>query len=217
MAAVGNSEKSESANKNWPSGISFLLYCAGISLVLLVGYVIFSGKGFDFSASDKGVAFKSALNQGAASHDPVEQTEKSIELKEKFERIARSVPPKKIPVDQVNAALDEDKVPEPVNVDSRIPTQTQPAKIAPVRQNAFNGSWAGNGSIYIFEQNGPTVALIEMTNGITTSFAQGTVNGTHASLMAANVSGLTFPIELEMTGNRIKITAMGSEFFLDPS
>jgi hypothetical protein len=213
---MGVSEKSESSTNRWPSGIAFLMYCAGISLVLLVGYVIFSGKGFDFSANDKGVAFKSALNQGGVSGNPEVRAEKSNEIKERFEQASHAVPAEI----QDEETSQSPAPPTPVRKRHAAATMPKPEETPTLKKevtNPFNGSWTGNGSVYVFEQNGSTVALLETTNGISTSFAQGTANGAHASLMAANISGLTFPVEVYWDGSRIKLTAMGTEFFLDPS
>ena len=222
---MGSSEKSDSGASRWPTGTAFLMYCGGISLILLVGYVIFSGKGFDFSANEKGIAFKSALNQGAASNDPEVRAEKSKELQEKFAKVAQNasseISDNTDPIEpnrdfaSEDLGLEANPSPTPVrNVAHPVRAQRPLASRPPI--NPFNGSWTGNGSTYVFEQNGSTVALMETTNGIATSFAQGTANGSHATLMAANISGLTFPVEVHWDGARIKLTAMGTEFFLDP-
>lgn len=208
-------EPSPSNAARWPSGISFLLYCAGLSLVLLVGYVIFSGKGFDFSANDKGVAFRSALNQGGEATNPAQREEKSAEFQEKFEEVKRAAASTPAEAEMTS---DEVATPTPKRKKQNV-AAASPADESLVPQpdngNYFNGRWTGNGSFYVLEQNGTVVALMEMTNGIVTSYAQGTATGRHAQLMATNISGITFPVQIEFDGQRIKLTAMGNQFYLD--
>lgn len=205
------SEKPSSHSTRWPTGTSFLLYCAGISLIFLVGYVIFSGKGFDFSATEKGIAFRSALNQAGTAVTNEKQQEKSAQFQEKFEnikRVAAETPIHEAPVD-----VDPPKPKRNTSITSPDPdTRTNPANL----RHGFNGRWTGNGSIYVLEQQGSIVALMEMTNGIVTSYAQGTASGDQANLIAGNVSGMTFPVQIQSEGRRLKLIAMGNEFYLDP-
>ncbi len=211
---MNTNEKTTSNTGRWPTGMSFLLYCAGISLVLLVGYVIFSGKGFHFSANGEGVAFRSALNQGGEETNSAKREEKSAEFQEKFEQIKRVANS-----ENADAISEEPVAPTPKrskkNVAAPIPNEEDGFAPEPEEAVLFNGRWTGNGSYYVLEQHGSVVALMEMTNGIVTSYAQGTADGQQAQLMATNISGLTFPVQIVFEGHRLKLTANGSQFYLD--
>jgi hypothetical protein len=85
-------EKPRSTQK-WPSGLTFLLYCAGLSLLVLVGYVVTRDDGFKFTAGKEGVGLetiKTPLNQNAVPVDPATQAERSKELDETFQEATRS-------------------------------------------------------------------------------------------------------------------------------
>ncbi len=58
-------QQSETRPSSWPSGAKFLLYCAGISLLALVGVVAVRGGPFEFKASSEGVALSSPISPHA--------------------------------------------------------------------------------------------------------------------------------------------------------
>lgn len=194
----------EQPKSNLPSGMTFLLYCAGLSLLGLVGYVIVSGKQFNFTAGEKGIEFKTALNREGVPSDPVVRSAKSEEIREKFAAAAAilSEPP-------ASPIHSESKVRHTRAVEDNYAPEAKP------EVTNFNGTWVGNGSSYGFQQNGTNLALIETTNGVATSYAQGTINGKSATMTAVNISGLTFPITVEMKAHRLYLTAMGNSFALD--
>lgn len=77
--------QSETRLSFWPSGGKFLLYCAGISLLALVGLVVFRGGPFEFKASREGVALSSPLNSHAGEASPATREGESENLKKRAE------------------------------------------------------------------------------------------------------------------------------------
>ncbi|HTV19812.1 MAG TPA: hypothetical protein VMG12_14100 [Polyangiaceae bacterium] len=87
-----STEKPRTASR-WPSGLTFLLYCAGLSLLALVGYVVTHGEGFKFTAGTEGVGLESVktpLNQSTVSVDSSTQAVRSKELDEQFQEATRT-------------------------------------------------------------------------------------------------------------------------------
>jgi hypothetical protein len=181
--------------RRWPTGATFVLYCAGLSLVLLVIYVISSGKLFEFSANENGVVFKSALNHGTVSADTANK--RSEELK---------------------AKLDQASIAQPTQV-SPAPGSTalEAQASSPSNAASFTGTWTGGGSTYIIKQNGADITLAEWTNDVLTSYGNGTVSGGVATLSVNNIIGLTLSVELTIANGRIAMSSGGQTIYLEKS
>jgi hypothetical protein len=77
--------QSDAGSSSWPSGGKFLLYCAGISLLALVGFVVLRGRPFEFKANNEGVAFASPLTPGAGEAPREVREAESETLKKRVE------------------------------------------------------------------------------------------------------------------------------------
>ena len=189
-------QRSDIKTNRWPTGLTFVLYCAGFSLVLLVVYVITSGKLFEFSANEGGVVFKSALNQGTVSVDSANS--RSKELKAKFEE----------------ASMAQGTAPVQSAPSTQNPAPQQVVATAP-NVTSFAGTWTGEGSTYVIQQNGLNITLSEWTNQVLTSYGTGTVTGDVATLSVNNIIGLTFSIDLRKVKGQLEINTMGQTIYLD--
>lgn len=85
MVVVRQAQQSETRPSSWPSGGKFLLYCAGLSLLALVGLVVFRGGPFEFKASREGVTLSSPLNPGAGEASRATREAESETLKKRVE------------------------------------------------------------------------------------------------------------------------------------
>jgi hypothetical protein len=173
--------------RKWPSGMTFVMYCAGISLVLLTIYVITSKKDFEIDAKNAKLStIKAGLIPQGVSSEAAE--EKSSDLKEKFDQ-AKS---------QVVTA-------------SNGPTNGEGNGSNKDRQAAqFTGVWEGNGSTYELLQVGQEIILSERTNGIVTAYGEGTVSGEMASL---TVQTALLPVNIQLTfenSNQVRVTGPGT-------
>lgn len=82
MSTSADSNTTPSKSK-WPSGMTFVLYCAGASLLLLVISLVISGKPFSFSVEGDKVVLHGGLIPGGTV--PEEKAkEKSAELQKEF-------------------------------------------------------------------------------------------------------------------------------------
>jgi hypothetical protein len=160
----------------WPSGATFMMYCAGLTLVLLSASLVISGKPFSFSVEGDKVTLHGGLIPQGVSEEKAK--EKSAELQQQFE--ARPV------------SMGSESAPE---------TPAPATASAP-----FNGMWEGNGSTYVLIQEESAVVLSETTDGITTAYGIGTANGSMAQLNVETLAGtflveLTAENETEITVN----------------
>lgn len=186
----------------WPTGTTFVMYCAGVSLLLLVTYVITSGKLFEFSANESGVAFKSVLSNGNVPADSV--ASRSKELQAKF----------------AQASLAQQEATPPameVRERSISPTLSSRAATMVSAPQLFAGTWTGQGSTYKITQTGQNIALEEWTNQILTSYGTGTVSGERATLTVNNIVGLTLQVELTIANGKLEVSSSGQTFQLDRS
>jgi len=169
----------------WPTGMTFVMYCGGVSLLLLTVYIIISKKDFNLDAQ-KGTL--STINAGTSA--PVngqEAEQKKEQLKQQFDQAKTQT-----------ASMESGIAGEGAN-----------------SADSFNGMWsiAGSGSSYTIEQNGSTIVLAEMTNGEISAFGSGTVNGIHAALTIQAVESLPYQIQLTLEGSQIKLLAPTGETY----
>jgi hypothetical protein len=143
----------------WPSGATFMMYCAGLTLVLLAASLVISGKPFSFSVEGDKVTLHGGLIPQGVNEEKAK--EKSAELQQQFETR---------PVSMAGESTPETPAPA---------TASAP----------FNGMWEGNGSTYVLIQEGSTVILSETTDGITSAYGIGTANGSMAQLNVETLAG----------------------------
>jgi hypothetical protein len=190
--------------------MNFVMYCAGVSLLVLVVYIVVRGQGFSFDVGKEGVKLatvKSALSPKAVEVDK-DTEQRSKDLGEKFEAAMRPVAPEptevkkpaKAKAKRAGSATEEDVADPPPPGASAIP---------------FNGTWTGNGSTYVLQQQGAHVAFQELTNGLVTSAGGGTATGNRAEVDAMNVAGLTIPIQLSIEGTKLVLSAFGATYVLE--
>lgn len=74
----------------WPSGMTFVMYCAGITMVLLAVSLIISGKPFAFSVEDNKVTLHGGLVPQGVPEEKAK--EKSTELEQQFTEAKLTTP-----------------------------------------------------------------------------------------------------------------------------
>jgi hypothetical protein len=77
-----NSDNATPKSK-WPTGMTFLMYCAGLTLVLLAVSLVISGKPFAFSVDGDKVTLHGGLTPQGIPEEKAK--EKSSELQQKFD------------------------------------------------------------------------------------------------------------------------------------
>ncbi len=74
----------------WPSGMTFVMYCAGVTMLLLAVSLLISGKPFAFSVEDNKVTLHGGLiPQGVPE---AKAQEKSVDLQQQFVEAKSSTP-----------------------------------------------------------------------------------------------------------------------------
>jgi hypothetical protein len=74
----------------WPSGMTFVMYCAGVTMVLLAVSLVISGKPFAFSVEDSKVTLHGGLMPQGVPEEKAK--EKSTELQQQFTEAKLSTP-----------------------------------------------------------------------------------------------------------------------------
>lgn len=183
-----NDQNQDKPKGKWPSGTTFVMYCGGLSLLVLTVYVTISGKDFNFTAKEVSLStIKTGLAPQGIATEAVQQ--QSAQLKEKFDKASSEVASAKT----ADAAQNPDAPDVPVS--------------AP-----FNGTYEGSGSTYVLEQSGMKVVLAEMTNGTVTAYGEGIASGNTATL---TVQTALMPLSVQLViENERQIKLIGPQTYM---